>query len=199
MPEFQRDWAPGAIVDGRITRHWYTYRTAGWEWVSPHVNMPSWWETVDTEIDDGLVVDLRAEWSAEAFGYDVKQVTVRREEGSVTATDLRQVSLTQLVARTSRFIAGLHATVIDDDGEEQGAQELLDALRDNTFAGRRPTPEVLQQVAILYEVSSVLGANPVQEIERLFALPPRTATHWVKLARDRGHLDERIMKKRERG
>lgn len=51
-----------------------------------------------------------------------------------------------------------------------------------------PTPQNLDQLALVYTISRLYRQHPVRGVMITFGLAQSTATHWVKLARERGNL-----------
>lgn len=51
-----------------------------------------------------------------------------------------------------------------------------------------PVDETLQIVADVYRVSQAIGDPPAKSVAQGLQIPQRTATYWVKLARERGFL-----------
>lgn len=73
-------------------------------------------------------------------------------------------------------------------GTGQEAVERL-KIEGPVMGARGPTPETLEWVSLTYELCLLLGDPPTKTVEHFFRIAPRTATYWVKLARERGHLD----------
>lgn len=51
-----------------------------------------------------------------------------------------------------------------------------------------PTPEHLENAALVYRLARLVGDYPVQAVARCFSLEPAAAKHWVTLARKNGVL-----------
>lgn len=64
-----------------------------------------------------------------------------------------------------------------------GLEKLAEKVR-----GNGPTAEALEVAALIYCAAFAIRGNPTQRIAELMNLPHRTASHWVKLARERGYL-----------
>lgn len=142
---------------------------------------------VSGDIADGSTYEFDLEWSADQTAYAVTRLEVKSKEGrSITGATLREFPLGAM--QTDALELAAVGAVKTDDGISWDAVRA--AISDRIAEGRpKPTPDVLDLVGLAYEFALVRSVPPIKEIERLFMLPPSTAMHWVKLARERGHLD----------
>ena len=91
----------------------------------------------------------------------------------------------RLTAQACRAVPG---AIVDENGDDllQLHVRELDKLPALVAAG--PTPETLAVVARLYVGASAINWKPTQWVTTTLGLAPRTASHWVKLARERHHF-----------
>ncbi|NYE19468.1 hypothetical protein [Microbacterium immunditiarum] len=152
-------------------------------------------ETVDAEgITDpewAFTVDARLVFDTRTMVYEIVRITLRTDHQEsttpITATGIRQLSLKRL----SDLIFQGDLPVIAISLEKLTSLSELGTIGIAPLvhsAGRRPTPEVLETVAMFYALYFAYKSNPTQMISRLMKIPPRTASHWVSLARARGYL-----------
>jgi len=124
----------------------------------------------------------------------------------ITGTELRQVRLAEVVQAASphcvTFALGdgettaiTAAEVTATDGRRL-PKWLADSLA--TTAESRALPEPartearearLDAVQLVYGVAALTGQPPAKAIERELGAAPRTAAHWIRLARNAGRLE----------
>lgn len=141
--------------------------------------------------DRSSAVRLVVEWNDEGFTYEIRELAILAPAGSepLTGTTLRtipvQLLLKMCITRAlysksgdKRFspLVSLHNVAEED-------QELLPRLGK---AG--PQPETLDWVSRIYTLAKIKLDPPAQYVADVFEIPLRTASHWIKLARERGHL-----------
>jgi hypothetical protein len=81
----------------------------------------------------------------------------------------------------------------DEDGRlmDWGATSRLVQGKLDAAGGRlHPTDDVLQLVGICCEYFQVMHYRPTKNVEEVFKVQNRTATRWVRLAKDRGFLQD---------
>lgn len=130
-------------------------------------------------------------WSDERFTYEVRELTVEApvDDFPVTGTLLRSVPvqmllklcinralLTKQKGKALPLFQSMHNAIGSDP-------EMLPRM-----AERGPQPETLQWVARLYTLAKIKLVPPAQYVSDAFEVPLRTASHWIKLARERGQL-----------
>lgn len=146
-------------------------------------------------------------WSSSARTYEVKTLTVERgdEDTPVNTVALRDISARSIIQQSFKFYdepfahfgilnevdgpAGL--LVADDSGCGSSVWLWRKEVRDHRDNGYkfRPDKETLEVAASIYELAQAMGEMPTKAIQDDFGLPLSTAQHWVKLARERGHLE----------
>lgn len=131
---------------------------------------------------EGAQIDLTAEWDEVDQEYRLVDLRVRSAEG-VTGTLLRNLPVKAIL----RWLVHSKAQI---DG--QPAHLDSDAL--HLLASTGPTPTTLDAVAKIYTLAGVTLDPPAKRVRDEFGIPQRTATHWIKLARERGHLPEMATK-----
>lgn len=134
-------------------------------------------------------VEIVVRFSPEADDWDVWSLGVVRQEGepAITADSLREVPP---AAALRASLAGFPDLMTHEDGTPlaKAWERLKPTLVDRRAHG--PTPANLKDVSDVYRLAQILREPPVLTIVRMFELPQRTATHWVKLSRERGYLKE---------
>lgn len=170
------------------------------------LRLPKWFRAVYARGDVvgtfvcPLEISVEAVWEAEEFAYTIGDLrlssrgtvtTLRTEEGkhvTITGTLMRSLPLHEILSdaiwasigsqKVERSVAGLIQLF--------GRRELAQDLR-----ARGPVPVTLMMAANVYTLASVCLLPPTQAVSEYFEIPHRTASHWAKLARERGHLIER--------
>lgn len=81
---------------------------------------------------------------------------------------------------------------LDSETAHGTVQDVFDLIKSRVEKeGRlKPTPDVLELVAIVHEYGQSRGRKTAKLVEEAFGLPPSTASHWIRLAKERGHLDD---------
>ncbi|WP_156138685.1 hypothetical protein [Microbacterium mangrovi] len=164
--------------------------------------------TVDAEDDQtGLGNTLDVEYDQAEGRYVIRQATVRSLTGAeVTGTELRQVRLAEVVQAASPHCVTF---TLGDEGDgaitaaEVAASEgrllpkwLADSLVATSESRNLPEPARsearearLDAVQLVYGVAALTGQPPAKAIERELNVAPRTAAHWIHLARNAGRLE----------
>lgn len=151
------------------------------------LELPQWWTHEGVEQND-FAVSIHASWDESRFTYRAEKVEVTgRGDQPVTSTILRSIPVSRLVESVNRVVLELGMRV-----EDEAIEEATESIRKAAREERGPTPRALEAMAKLYEMAVASGSAPVKRIQEIFELPNRTATHWVKLARDRDHIDPRV-------
>lgn len=135
------------------------------------------------------IMSGRMEWDRGECAYQLVRLDLQRKADGIpiTGASLRTIQVAQLVALLGRGELEKYAMVC---GRQWRWSVVKEQVAQAVAAGRpKPTPETLELVAIVYEFAQILGEKPVKMLQELFGLAPSTANHWVRLARERGHLD----------
>lgn len=104
---------------------------------------------------------------------------------AIKSDSLRQIP-TEFALRAA--LAGNPSILQHEDGLDYIAYR---AHEDALLRSRRPdgpTPANLYHVAEIYRAARILHQPPIVAVQEAFGLPNRSASHWVKLARQRGQL-----------
>lgn len=153
--------------------------------VSPDLSVAS---RVGVRVEDepGLAYDINLEavWNGIAVRYDVTRIELVQKEGgpAITSESLRAIPVQQLLREV------LSAT-IRVTGAATGESVHLsndDAVR---LAAQGPKPETLLWAARIYRIAQIRLDPPTRAVADAFGIPHRTASHWVRLAKERGVID----------
>lgn len=128
---------------------------------------------------------VRVTWDEAAQRYIAERFEVIGSmTNPVTTTGMRQVPIAHFVT----WACSAPGVVVDAEGRDAASSDYFapDEIRAAKQAG--PAPGTLEMVAVVYRAASVTGWKPAQRVADVFGLPRRTATHWIMLARERGHL-----------
>lgn len=133
-------------------------------------------------------VQIDAQFRPYSETWQVHTLTVSSLNESITTESIRDIGVVALLNRA--FHVARSALIQTTSGE--GLEAYLEREREHTRAlrGDGPSPSNLERVASLYRVSRLAALSSNTVIQDAFDLPPRTAAHWVKLARQRGHIPE---------
>ncbi|WDF34569.1 hypothetical protein PTW37_06625 [Arthrobacter agilis] len=141
--------------------------------------------------DRKSAVGLHVEWNQEKFTYEISMMFVAIQDGGepINGTLMRAIPVQMLlklcitralyakdVGDSAAALTRIFESPLNDDGEMRRLAEL------------GPRPETLAWVARAYTIARIKLDHPSKHVSKLFEIPPRTASHWVKLARERGHL-----------
>ena len=135
---------------------------------------------------EGVTVDLVAEYHEwdERYG-----VTSLRVDGNLSAqisgSLLRQIPVQELLRTAVKDQARLRI------GDDLLSVQHFDRASLLQLGEGGPTPDALRAVARVYRLAEATLDAPAKRVAEDFGLPPRTATHWVRLARERGHFGAR--------
>lgn len=134
---------------------------------------------------------LEVTFAGEADGWQVDSFTAERDEWDEEAPGVTTESLREMpVAWALRQALAAMAEVAVDDAGHTFRQVYDSEIETNRQArGDGPTPANLARLAEIYRVSRLSGQLTSSLIANAFGLPDRTVSHWIKLARQRGHLD----------
>lgn len=132
-------------------------------------------------------VTIDAEWEKAEFGYRVTRLQVDEVDGGekITSEVVREIPVTTLLRKAAlrAILRGPHRTPpvfrFSIDIPEEEVQRLV---------SEGPKPATLRLVSHFYTVASIVGLPPVEFVIKKLGLKPRTASHWIKLARERGFL-----------
>lgn len=135
----------------------------------------------------GNVDDLHVSLTIDVVGgrLGCTRVEVRAPSGEVvTGTVLRSIPVASIV-RTAA--ASLVWQTVSRHGDYVTNAPYQPPADFDSSAG--PTDEALRFVAAAYSLAYILGEPPAKAVERDLGLATSTAGRWIRLARERGHLD----------
>jgi hypothetical protein len=156
-------------------------------YVRPGISVPGRLHLIvrdDVAGDINYDVDLRLELDETRARYQIATVTVaQRPNGpEVTSESLRTIPLRRLVR-----------LAVEEAGDITGWSDkdylLLRPGEGARFAGKGPTDSNLLIAAYVYAIAALSGGTPAKAVAEAFAIEQRTASNWVRKARDRGYLD----------
>ena len=138
--------------------------------------------THDVEVSVDFIGDIE-DWELVTLG-------VVRGDGQppIKSDSLRQLPVALALRVALRSFKKL---ITDDETGDNYFQVLADQTPD--LRSRRalgPTPENLATAAEIYRMTRLVHEPPLAAVQTAFDLPNRTASHWIKLARERQHLRE---------
>lgn len=130
---------------------------------------------------------IEAKFSVESQDWIVTSFAALAESGGrpVTTESLREMGVAFTLRQALQSMRG----VIVDDADHDWASmydretELLKLRKTDG-----PTPENLSDVAAIYRITKLLRNPTTLGVALAFEIPERTASHWIKLAREREHL-----------
>ncbi|PPF89275.1 hypothetical protein C5C03_04080 [Clavibacter michiganensis] len=136
-----------------------------------------------------LEVFMEAVYSHEHGRYAVADLRLRSPDLSteITGRLLRTVKVQVLL----RLAVGMSAQPEDPSITVEQVwdrrREFFDALAD----GKRVSPdeEILRSIAMTYRLAEVSNEPPAQAVAHHFDLQQRTATNWIRRAREAGYFD----------
>lgn len=140
-------------------------------------------EDIDAEL--AYDVDLSLVLDETRVRYVIDSVTVTRRPGGpeVTSESLRTIPLRRLV-RLAVEEAGDLTEWSDKESVLVGPGE------GEPFASEGPTDRNLLAAARVYLLAALSGGAPAKAVADAFKIEQRTATNWIRKARDRGYLDD---------
>lgn len=160
-------------------------------------------EAEDEHTGLGHTVDV--EYDRDEGRFVVRQVATRSlAGGEITGTELRQVRLAEIVQAAApqcvAFTLGDDEMVTAADVSAAEGRLLPHWLADslNPVSESRNIAEPartelrearLDAVQLVYGVAALTGQPPAKAIERELGVAPRTAAHWIRLARTAGRLE----------
>jgi hypothetical protein len=151
------------------------------------MNLPATLRARDLNGDQGGV-DVEMELDLTDDGVRPVAITVRSPNGrAVTGADLRAVRVYDLVR------VGIASGVLWNQKTEGGDVFVVGGLDEYTVKEIRndgPVDKSLEWVGRIYELAKVLGLPPAQRVELELGLTRRTATNWIRRARERGFLTD---------
>ncbi|QCV88455.1 hypothetical protein FEZ32_08870 [Acidipropionibacterium jensenii] len=157
--------------------------------ISPHLEGPAIAE-MESYPEDPRFKAVLSMHAMTGKGYQLRELTFSAREGEpeLTSAALREFPVRERVREAAiQVIAGMVSSKFGNFTET--IKHIQDQVKE--AGGRlRPTAEVLELVAIAHEFCQVLQIPTIKNIQAMFSIPNRTASHWVRLSKDRGHLQD---------
>lgn len=163
-------------------------RERAWVKISPDLRiLRHCGATLTDEPESPYDIEIRAEWSEKEFEYEIADLRLNRTKGSpaITGESLRSVPVQALLRRALEALIQVEI----DDGSAISMLSVLDDEMARDVASRGPKPETLLWTARVYQAARIRLEPPTREVTRVFGIPHRTASYWIRLARDRGILE----------
>lgn len=129
-------------------------------------------------------------WDEDAEEYRVSRLLVTARAGGppITGTMLRAIPLHSIV----RTLVDVTARYLVPTPTPSGGYEIRELQTSeqewDRLGAQGPTPETLDWVARTYLLAKAQLEPPTKAVADTFKVTSRTATYWVKLARERGHF-----------
>lgn len=145
---------------------------------------------VEGETLDGCPYSATISFSKGEGAYGLSELKITAGNAPITGTTLRDITPGDLIQRVLHDASSLQGDSMLKTSDGLAAGDARLRIQEAAAHKRpRPTPRVLDLVATVYELAKLAGAGPAKAVEHDFQVPPSTASHWIKLARERGHLD----------
>ncbi|WP_147439035.1 hypothetical protein [Mycetocola reblochoni] len=158
-----------------------------------NLRIPAWWEHAGVPLDSGSQVQLRADWDVREQAYAVTRLSVQDDQTAITSTTLRAIPLTRLVAARSVLAMESNGQIrLDEEWMSAPIALATIARRAGDSKTSGPTADNLSLLAHVYDYNAVTTKNPLKAVSAQMDIPERTASHWIKLARERGYLSSGI-------
>jgi len=152
-------------------------------WVSSSVEIHS-----ETDLEAGgempVAVDVLAIYSERLGRYRVSQLTVRSlfpDQADITGTVLRTLRVQEAIRAVGTVGAPVPPGYYDPAEIARTAGEELERAR-----RRGPTDRILWSVAFVYRAAEIANDSPAARVATVFDLQSRTASNWVRRARELG-------------
>lgn len=131
-------------------------------------------------------VDIDICWDRDDERYVVTSLrAIGMVQHPITSENLRSVPVGQFLRLACEAVPNV---VADENGGDPFSPDYYSDAERTTAKLFGPTPETLAMVAMVYRAAELAAGKPAWWVGNRFGIPQRTATHWVKLARERGHL-----------
>lgn len=161
---------------------------AGWAWVLKSFDV--WFVGYQHEWEIPHDAHIAVEWSRERDSYVATSFeAIGTSFEPVTIETLREMPVARFLGWACRTVPGV---IVDAEGRDMFAMDYYSKDQRAEAKDRGPVPETLDMVARLYRAAGVVRWKPAAHVAMMFDIPQRTATHWVKLARERGHLGQTV-------
>ena len=132
--------------------------------------------------------ELTAEFSQKTEDWTITRFSavLDPEDGArITTESLREMPVAHLLRLAVNAVLGI---VADANGDDYWVRWLKEIETTRAMRADGPTPANLAFAAEVYRVGLILRRSPVMMVTETFGLRERSAAHWIKLAKERGHL-----------
>jgi len=132
--------------------------------------------------------ELTAEFSLKTEDWVITRFSavLDPDDGArITTESLREMPVAHLLRLA---VNGIHGVVADPNGNDYWDRWLEEIETTRAMRADGPTPANLSSAAEVYRVALILRRSPVTMVTETFGLRERSAAHWIKLAKERGHL-----------
>lgn len=143
---------------------------------------------------------IMLEWNNDNGCFFVKSFNMTLDEkwlnGDINGALLRTIRVQDVIGTSTDFSPFFTFRNIEDgkgyadEFNYNDSSFKIDGQYPEEIAAKGPIPDVLLYVARAYLALSALRSKPHKFIESVFEIPPRTASHWIKLSRERGYFDK---------
>lgn len=144
--------------------------------------------------------NITFKWNSEKNCFLAKRLSIELDEdwidGEINGTFLRTIKMQEFLQNVKNFQSFcVFRNIKDNHGYADAFNPSHVFMKINNeqpekLAAKGPVPDVLLFVARVYLLESALSNKPHQYIEHLLQIPSRTASHWIKLAKERGYFDK---------
>lgn len=136
-------------------------------------------------------VSLDCRWSPEHGKYQIEEMRITPLAGfpPVSSQSIRAIPVGSLLRFASHW-ALLDGILISPVGEIKmyNIEKELYVIRDRLKSLGPSSQETLEWVSLIYEAANIEHDKPTAEVSREFGISLRTASNWVRAAREQGLL-----------
>lgn len=164
--------------------------------ISPRVLAPStftheWMASESNGLPSHVTMDCS--WDPKHHGFQIERLEIRPAnlDQPISSHLIRKLSIGALLEIASRTHLVLFARVDSPSGfisMSRAMDHFTDNLRDRLKQEGPRSSETKEWVALIYEVAAAEGYKPTQSVSDWFDISLRTASNWVRTAREDGVL-----------
>lgn len=139
-----------------------------------------------------MAVTVDCQWHEAHHKFEIVELTITPapDGDPITSQLIRKVPVGELVERATRGHLILHArahTPVGEMSTSRAETHVYDNYERLRAAG--PVTETLEWASLVYDIARVEGDKPTQTVSEAFGISLRTASNWVRAAREQGLLD----------
>lgn len=122
-------------------------------------------------------------------GFELRELRFKAKDGQpgITTSGVRDSQIGGFELAMRAMAIGYEVKWSGGDLTDLG-NAIKEIVRKRDRVG--PTDDVLELVAVLVDYNMLVGTPPVKALESMFKIPNRTASRWIRLAKDRGFLQD---------